>query len=81
MQVLFNFPNGLAFEITMDAVPRTGDIVNLLKITQSDFQDKLDYDKYIEYEYASFSWMIDGVIWTPAAGNRSYVNVVLKRKL
>lgn len=81
VQVLFNFPNGLSFEVSMDAVPGKGEIVSLIMVNELVFGSTADWEKYKEYEYADFAWEAESVIWTPAASGRSYVNVVLKRKL
>lgn len=80
VQVLFNFPNGLAFEVQMDAVPRRGETVNLLRVTEVVFRDAEDWKKYNEYDYPAFIWEVERVSWTPAAASYSYVNIILKRK-
>lgn len=79
MDILFNFPNGLAFTMQSTAVPAKGDQVNLISIDEANFTTYKDFQKFTEYEYRAFIWEVENVIWTPGPGNSSYVNVVLKR--
>ena len=76
MDVLSNFPNGVAFTMEMDAVPRLHEVINLLSILQRDFTSESDWMKFKDYKTAS--WEVERVIWSPKKGS-SYVNLILRK--
>jgi hypothetical protein len=79
MDVLFNFPDLVAFKVQMGFVPRQGEIVKLYRLTYNDFPTLNDFHKFADGDYKRHTWVVNRVVWTPAGDGKSYVNIILQK--